>query len=187
MRQFLFLLIALPVHAQAKITDISVGRFAVKTEKSPCAAVTKKAQRDLDKTLQERLIAGLLELKRFQIAEREVRSLKPEHQIVGTVRAFEVCAGEGKSQKARIELEVQMVSPKGGLTHMFSSSSSASSAAANRAPEMAMNTAINELIKRIDDAVPRRGAALRLKSKSIAADPMHIRLVPRERKLSSQR
>jgi hypothetical protein len=170
-----------PAFAQAK-TGISVGRFADKTEKSRCPGLTRKAKADLDMKLQNQLIAGLMQLKRFQIREREVRSLRPEHSIIGSVRAFEVCAGQGRGQVARIELEVQMLSAKGDLTHMFSSSASTSSAADNLAPQMAMNSAINELIRRIDDAVPRKGA-LRLTSKrGLSSSPMIVKLVPRDRR-----
>lgn len=181
---FLLLLLALPGFTHAK-TDISVGRFEDRTEKGRCAALTTKSKADLDKELQAKLITGLLELERFQIQEREVRKISPEHSIVGTVRTFEVCAGEGRGQKVQIELEVQLLSAKGDLTHMFNSSAQTTSSAANRAPEMAMNTAINEIIKRIDDAVPRRKGAIRLTNKRrglSSESPMLVKLVPRERR-----
>jgi len=180
---FLLFLLGLPDFALAK-TDISVSRFADRTEKGRCPALTTKAKADLDKALQDKLIAGLLQLKRFQIQEREVRQIKPQHSIVGTVRAFEVCALEGRGQKAQIALEVQVMNAKTGLTHMFSSSAQTSSAAADRALQMAMNAAISEIIKRVDDAVPRREGAIRLtnKRKLSSANPMLVRLVPRDRR-----
>lgn len=179
---FLAFLFVLPAFAQAK-TGVSVPRFEDKAEKSRCPELTGKQKTDLDRELQAKLIAGLIELKRFQIQEREVRKVSPEHSIVGTVRAFEVCATEGRGQKVQIALEVQLISSKSGLTHMFSSSAQTSSAAAGRAPQLAMNSAIHEIIKRIDEAVPRRGAALRLKSKRgvTSSSPLQVRMIPRDR------
>ncbi len=180
---FLLILFALPALTHAK-TNISVPRFADKTEKGPCAAQSSKAKADLDKQLQAKLIAGLMELQRFQIQEREVRKLNPEHSVVGTVRTFEVCLNDDRVQTAQIELEVQLLGPKGELTHMFSSSAKTSSTAANRAPDLAINSAVSEIIKRVDDAVPRRKSALRLTSKprGLASNPMVVKLIPRDRR-----
>jgi hypothetical protein len=178
------LILLLPAFVHAK-TIVSVPRFEDKTEKGRCPELTGKQRADLDHQLQSKLIAGLLELKRFQIQEREVRKMSPEHSIVGTVRAFEVCATQGRGQKVQIALEVQLISSKEGLTHMFSSRAETFSVA-GRAPQLAMNSAILEIIKRIDNTVPRRGAAVRLKSKQAATstNPIQLRLIPRNQLLA---
>lgn len=184
MRQFKILyvlfILALPSFAEAK-TDVSVAQFADKSEKGRCPSQAAKMKTEIDKELREKLIAGLLELKRFQIQEREIRNLKLEHQIVGTVRSFEICAANGRPPQAKIEIEVQMRSPSGGLTHMFSSHAAISSPAPNRAMQLAMNHVINDVLKGIDEAVPRREATLKLRSarEVSSANPMRIRMMRR--------
>jgi ABC-type uncharacterized transport system auxiliary subunit len=107
-------------------------------------------------------------------------SISAEHSIVGTVRAFEVCATQGRGQKVQIELEVQLISSKKGPTHMFSSRAETFSSA-GRAPQLAINSAILEIIKRIDNAVPRHAAAVLIKSKQgvTSTNPIQLRLIPR--------
>jgi len=180
---FTVLMMSIPLYTQAK-TDITVVRFEDKTEASRCPATTTKAKADLDRDLQAQLIKGLMELERFQIQQREIRKLKPEHTIIGSVRQFEVCSVEGRGQEVQIAIDVQLLSAKGGLTHMFSTSAQATSAAANRAPQMAMNAAIGEIIKRVDDAVPRRKSErLPMKRKKSGSDGgMMVKLVKRERR-----
>ncbi|NJM10024.1 MAG: hypothetical protein HC883_03815 [Bdellovibrionaceae bacterium] len=159
---FAVLVLSVPAAVHAR-TDITVGRFEDKTVKSRCPA-SDKFKENLDRDLQEKLITGLMGLERFQIQEREIRKIKPKHTIVGAIRTFEVCATEGRGQEVQIAIDVQLLSAKGGMTHMFSSTAQASSSAANHAPQMAMSAAIDEIIKRLDDAVPR-SATMRLSSK----------------------
>ena len=176
----LFAILALSTEVLAK-TEISVLPFAVKSEESRCAGTSAKARANLDRELQEKLISGLLELKRFQVQQREVRQLKPKHSLVGTVRTFEVCAGQGRGQSARIAIDVQLRDAKTGLTHVFTSSAKTASATADRAPELAIHVAINEIIKLVDDAVPRREPPLRLRAARSTANSMMVKLIPRKR------
>lgn len=178
---FAVLLVSLPAYVQAK-TNITVGRFEDKTEKSRCPA-TEKAKIDLDRDLQEQLIRGLMGLERFRIQEREIRKIKPQHTIVGAIRTFEVCNTQGRGQEVQIALDVQLLSPKGDLTHMFSSSAQATSSAANQAPQMAITAALDELVRRLDDAVPRsKRDRLPLKRKKKSDNGMSLQLVRRDRR-----
>lgn len=171
MKQVLFFMMGLLVFSpavNAKL-DIQVARFKDQSQKGRCAAATEKAKADIELYLQNKLIAGLMQLNRFQIQEREVQKLSPQYTIVGNVRDFEVC-----SKQSRIALEVRLIHSKKGLTHVFSSSAQA------RNSEKAISAAINETLLRLDNALPRRDDTISLANKIEKEDSLRLELLPRD-------
>ncbi len=156
-----FIFMMIPAFAEAK-TAISVAKFEDKTSLSHCQE-TPGARLNADSKIREQLIAQLMELRRFQIQEREIRPLKPIHALAGTVKLFEVCQQGRKGQSVRIEIDVKMTS-KSGLVRTFTSSAMASNTMAGLAPAQAIRAAVGEVVRRIDEAVPRyRQARLPIK------------------------
>lgn len=150
------LIFGLPNLVHAKV-NISVARFADYSEVPDKCPQTKKAKEHLAEKLQAKLIAGLAGLERFRIQEREGKKLKTKHDMSGAVHLFEVC-NQGRSQDAKIELELKVTDAKTGATYTFTSNASATATGAGVAPEHAMTAAIGEIIKRVDNAFPNRKA-----------------------------
>ncbi len=149
---FLLFLIAFPSYAKV---NVSVAKFQDKSGASRCPG-SALAKHDIDFNLQERLIAAMQQLERYEIQEREVRPVSPKHRLAGTLRTLEVCPRpNGKlGQKAEIVLDLQIIDSKGTLTHVFSSTANATSAADGHATQIALEGAIKELARRIDNAIP---------------------------------
>lgn len=188
MRQFTFVAITflfamIPVIAEAGETKapMTVMRFDDLAPVSGCPE-TPGARLNASSQIREQLISQLMGLNRFLIQEREVRPLKPVHSIMGKVRRFDVCQ-IGKNQEVNVEIEIKMISSN-GITRTFSSSSMASNTILGRAPDQAIKAAIGEVIRRIDESVPRyRQVSLPIKRiRSVADNDVQIKLYRRSRR-----
>ena len=165
---FVFMMIPAIAEAGEGKAPVTVLRF---DDLSPVANCTETpgARLNASSQIREQLISQLVGLNRFLIQEREIRPMKPIHSITGSVRKFDVCQF-GKVQEVSIEIEVKMISAN-GITRTFSSSSMASNSLSGKAPDQAIRAAVGEVIRRIDEAVPRyRQARLPIKRSRRVAD-----------------
>lgn len=188
MRQYTFVAITflfamIPALAEAGETKapMTVMRFDDLAPVSGCLE-TPGARLNATSQIREHFIAQLMGLNRFLIQEREVRPVKPVHSIMGKVRKFDVCQ-IGRNQEVNIEIEIKMISAN-GITRTFSSSSMASNTILGKAPEQAIKAAVGEVIRRIDEAVPRyRQVRLPIKRvRSVAENDVQIKLYRRSRR-----
>lgn len=188
MRQFTFVAITLlfaviPTIAQAGETKapMTVMRFDDLAPVSGCPE-TPGTRINGTSQIREQMIAQLMNLNRFLIQEREVRPVKPVHSIMGKIRRFDVCQ-IGRNQEVNVEIEIKMISAN-GITRTFSSSSMASNTVLGKAPDQAIKAAVGEVIRRIDESVPRyRQVSLPIKRvRSVADNDVQIKLYRRSRR-----
>jgi hypothetical protein len=175
---FLFMMIPALAEAGEAKAPITVLRF---DDVSPAANCTETpgARANAGSQIREQLIHQLMGLNRFLIQEREIRPLKPVHSITGAVRRFDVCQF-GKVQDVSIEIEVKMMSGN-GITRTFSSSAMASNSVKGRAPDQAIRAAVGEVIRRIDESVPRyRQVRLPVKRlRQVADADVQVKMFPK--------
>jgi hypothetical protein len=165
---FVFMMIPAIAEAGEGKAPITVLRFDDVAPVANCTE-TPGARANAGSQIREQFIHQLMGLNRFLIQEREIRPMKPIHTITGAVRRFDVCQF-GKVQDVSIEIEVKMMSHN-GVQRTFSSSAMASNSVKGRAPEQAIRAAVGEVIRRIDESVPRyRQARLPMKRDRRLAD-----------------
>lgn len=184
------LLMSLPAIAKAQSRptkpQISVAKFVDETSMSHCAE-TPGARNNADAWMRAYFINQLMGLNRLEIQEREVRPMRPQHSITTTINRWEVCQN-GNGQEVNIELTVKMVS-NNGIVRTFNSQAMASHSEMNIAPKVAVRSAIGEIVRRIDEAVPRyRPNRLPIKRgpRQFVADngsnnSMLVQLIPKKR------
>lgn len=177
---FLLFLFAFPSYAKV---GISIAKFEDKTVADLCPG-SATAKSEIHSELQERLIAAMLKLERFEIQEREIRPLSPRHRLIGSLRTLEVCprAGGRIGQRAEIVLDLQLLDANGSITHVFTSNAKATSAARGQAGRMAIAAAVTELARRINGAIPGK-ASTRLvykgRGRNVADNEYEVQMIRR--------
>lgn len=174
----IFLMIPAIAEARESKAPVTVLRFDDVSPVANCSE-TPGARVGAASQIREQLIHQLMGLNRFLVKEREIRPLKTVHSITGAVRKFDVCQF-GKVQDVSVEIEVKMIS-KNGVTRTFSSSAMATNSVKGRAPEQAIRAAVGEVIRRIDESIPRyRQARLPVKrSRRVADADMQVKTFPK--------
>jgi hypothetical protein len=148
---FLLALFAFPSYAKVKV---SVERVVDAAEVSHCPG-TAQLRPDLADNVRTQLIHTLIQHERYEIAQREVRPLRPEHRLAVTIHVFEICARKGQpGQDAHIELELRLLNAKGAMSHVFNATAKAFSGSLGVSGEKAITAAIEEIVRRVDSAIP---------------------------------